>query len=210
MRMKRFTWLSMTTLALCVLTLAAGALAEGLSVEMPGDVIPLTIDHCVPGNEYVLLMLKEGASLDSLQDSDILFIDQYTASGSTVLAGIVYPDFSRFDAAVGGVFSDGAASPRRLGTFWPTKLPEQLSVIEPEAFVNTRFTHLFLGGAVTAIGSRAFADCGKLEYVYIPASVTEIAGDAFSGSGRVTIGCAQGSAAQAFAQANGLPVRLTD
>ena len=41
---------------------------------------------------------------------------------------------------------------------------------------------LRLSDGITVIGSRAFADCPRLMMISIPASVTEIAGDAFAGS----------------------------
>ena len=61
---------------------------------------------------------------------------------------------------------------------------------------------------MTAIESRAFADCSMLVYIEIPESVTDIADDAFSGSDNVTIGCKQGSAAFKFAEKYGIPYRI--
>ncbi len=83
-------------------------------------------------------------------------------------------------------------------------LPADLQVIEESAFENGIFTHVYLGDQVTAIRSRAFAGCRSLEFIYIPATVTAIADDAFEGSSLQTIYSEQGSAAEAFANAHGI------
>ena len=59
----------------------------------------------------------------------------------------------------------------------------------------------------TSICSRAFADCTALAAVKIPASVTEIAADAFEGSSPI-ICTSQGSTAHTFAIEKGFSVSL--
>ena len=70
------------------------------------------------------------------------------------------------------------------------------------------FIYVYLGDSVTEIGARAFKGCAGMVYIEIPASVTKIGEDAFSGCGKLTIGCAAGSAAQAYAGAQGIRVEI--
>lgn len=84
------------------------------------------------------------------------------------------------------------------------ELPDSVTAVEAEAFMGTSFTHIHLPDGLLRIGERAFADCDKLDTVYIPASVTDIAANAFTGSPGVTICCKPGSAAERFAVENGL------
>ena len=53
------------------------------------------------------------------------------------------------------------------------------------------------------IGPKAFAGCTVLAYIYIPATVTEIADDAFEGCGSITIWGAAGSKAEEYALRKG-------
>ena len=169
------------------------------------DVFCVTFDNCIPGNEYVLMLLKPGTNVSSIQDSDLLFIDQYTADqGNSMEVALIYPDFEACDAAVSGTFSNNAASPRKLGSFTAAHMPGMLETIEEEAFAGATFTHVYLGNRVSAIGARAFADCAMLAYIYIPASVESIDENTFQGDGDFIIGCAEGSAAEQFARDNGI------
>ena len=61
-------------------------------------------------------------------------------------------------------------------------LPADLETVEAETFEGGAFEAVLIPDGCTAIGSRAFADCKNLVYVRIPASVTTVADDAFSGS----------------------------
>lgn len=83
------------------------------------------------------------------------------------------------------------------------ELPESLSVIEAEAFVGVSASIVILPDGCREIQSRAFADNPGLEYVYIPASVTSIAPDAFEGCPDVII-AASGEYAHLFAQSRGI------
>ena len=84
------------------------------------------------------------------------------------------------------------------------RFPQGLTVIEESAFEGDSFTLAVLGSQVRTIGSRAFADCTSLVYIYLPDSVTSIAADAFTQSPQVIIGCEWGSEAHRYAVANGL------
>ena len=67
------------------------------------------------------------------------------------------------------------------------KLPAAARTIEEEAFVGGAFQYVIIPDGCVTIGSKAFADCPNLIYVYIPASVTSIADDAFAGNTQVMI-----------------------
>ena len=206
--MKRFSGkpLALAVTAALLLCLTA---SSALAVT-PQDVISITVDHCEAGGEYMLLLVTPGTKASSIGGSNLLFADQYTASGTSIRAAVVYPGFTACDAYAGGTFSNGAASPRKLGSFQAARMPEQATEIEDSAFESVAFTHVFLGGSVTSIGSRAFAACSGLVYIYIPESVTHIEADAFAGSAKVTIGCKSGSDAHDFALSNSIPFVLVN
>lgn len=175
------------------------------------DIFCISIDNCIPGHNYVLMLLKPGTSINSIQDSDLLFIDQYTADKSESMEiALVYPDFSACDAAVSGTFSNNASSPKKLGSFHAARMPQQLQIIEEEAFAGVSFTHVYLGESITDLQTRAFADCPNLIYIYIPDSVTSIAQDAFQGDNGLIIGCKQNSTAFQFAMDHGVSYLLLD
>ena len=169
------------------------------------DMIIVTVDKCKAGSDYMLLLVKPGTSASGIGESSLLFADQLTASGSTIRAAVVLPDFSACDVYAAGDFSNAAASPRKVTSYTANRLPQQTAVIDDAAFENTAFTHIYLGGSLTSIGSRAFAACANLLYVYIPAGVKTIDSTAFANSPNVTIGCPRGSAACEFAIQNGVP-----
>lgn len=67
------------------------------------------------------------------------------------------------------------------------RLPSGVKTIEKEAFANLDCECVIIPNGCTIIGPRAFADCGNLIYAKIPASVSEIAEDAFEGCEKVRI-----------------------
>ena len=89
-----------------------------------------------------------------------------------------------------------------------------LTEIPERAFAFCGLTSLDIPGNITSIGERAFLQNPNLKEVYIPATVTEIGNEAFGYldkaggavlvDGFTVIGKA-GSAAQAYAEANGIP-----
>ncbi len=84
-------------------------------------------------------------------------------------------------------------------------VPGMVHVIDAEAFMGCRFECVVIGEGCRTIGASAFADNGALRFVEIPASVTDIAPTAFDGcSEGLIIVTTAGSAAEAFARANGL------
>ena len=83
-------------------------------------------------------------------------------------------------------------------------LPASLTTIETEAFAGGAFTCVQLPEVTTVIGSRAFAGCPNLSYIYIPGATETIAEDAFSGVSGLTILGRSDSYAKTYAQQNGI------
>lgn len=190
-------------LALLPVLLFSAAQADSAAYSPMDDTLTVSLSSCVAGNEYVLFLLEEGANWQNISPETILYMNQYPASGSAMEILHVSPDFQVCEVAVAGVFTDNGTSPRHLGTVSLSRhslqLPSALRTIEAEAFSGGVFTHVFLGEKVTSIGSRAFSSCASLVYIYIPASVTNIAADAFTGSDNVVIHCTMGSPAHHYA-----------
>ena len=84
-------------------------------------------------------------------------------------------------------------------------LPRALKQIGDEAFAGVPAEIIVVPDGATSIGSQAFANCENLGIVEIPATVTSIAPDAFSGCTNFMIVCPDGSAAESFAEAQGIP-----
>ncbi len=82
-------------------------------------------------------------------------------------------------------------------------LPAALTTIGEEAFVGGAFTCVKLPDGAVSIGTRAFADCPNLAYIYIPASVTSIDTSAFGDMPSLTVIGTTGSTAQTFARDHG-------
>ena len=57
---------------------------------------------------------------------------------------------------------------------------------------------------ISQIGDYAFKDCSNLKKIYVPDSVVSFGADVFEGCDQVIIVCSKGSAAEAYAVANGL------
>ena len=200
---------------LLLAVLAFSLLSIAASADGP-DSYTVTFDKCAPGSEVALFILTPGST--SVKADNILFIDQLSADETgTISVCFIAPSFTEGEIFLGGVFSDGAVSPRWIDFFPPSpvgskilRMPAMLSAIDKEAFADGTFTHVYLGENVQSIGPGAFADCKQLVYIYIPSSVTDIAADAFSGSDSVVIGCKSGSYAQQYALDKGIPFSLKD
>ena len=83
--------------------------------------------------------------------------------------------------------------------------PERVTAIEKYAFFGcTQLQELIIPDSVTEIAYSAFAGCSALRQITLPGSIEKIADDAFAGCQNMTIIAPSGSAAQAFAQTNGL------
>ena len=85
-------------------------------------------------------------------------------------------------------------------------LPDGLIEIESEAFAGDASIEVVeIGNKTVWIGSRAFGDCINLKEIWIPASVTDIAINAFDNCPGLTIHCKEGSVAWETALLNGIP-----
>ena len=73
---------------------------------------------------------------------------------------------------------------------------------------NAQLVSVEVSSATSEIFDEAFANCPALQKVVIPASVTYISRDAFTGSNNVKIYCFAGSYAQQFAMNSGIPYEL--
>ena len=82
-------------------------------------------------------------------------------------------------------------------------LPDNLKIIEDEAFAGCAFQYAYLPEGTEAIGSKAFADCPNLTFIHIPESCTSIAKDAFAGVTGLTIFGQEGSYAEFYASKYG-------
>lgn len=102
-----------------------------------------------------------------------------------------------------------AADSSGVSASYPLTVYEQPAALEEigeEAFCgDSGLQYVILGERVAAIHARAFANASRLVAIRIPASVQQIADDAFTGSHPLII-CAADSAAYRFALAHGLPV----
>ncbi len=82
-------------------------------------------------------------------------------------------------------------------------LPESLSAVKAEAFRNAGVVSVFCCENVSSVEAYAFAGNSKLQWIYLPPSVTSIDSTVFSGcSGNLVIYGSAGSAAQQFAEAH--------
>ncbi|MBQ3602392.1 MAG: sigma-70 family RNA polymerase sigma factor [Clostridia bacterium] len=84
-------------------------------------------------------------------------------------------------------------------------LPSGLRSLGNTAFKNcTRLSSVNIPSSLSAIPAGAFQGCAALTAVTIPGTVTSIGTNAFQGCPNLTISCPEGSAAQEYAQANGI------
>ena len=215
-----YVWIRRLIYALALLGalfLPVCSFADGISYSSSQDALTITCTKGVAGEEYSLLLVRQGAGVSGLSAEDVYFIDQLTAGDSgRIEALLVCPDLNDFTVIMGGSFAGGASSPRVIGSFSFTderhalNLPAMLFEIQESAFENGTFTHVYLGENVQSIGARAFAGCTNLAYIYIPDTTQTIAEDAFSGCSALTIGCHDDSTAQIYAQSHAISYRIVD
>ena len=174
--------------------------------------------RCADGQagQWYALLVYEGAQSTSVTDEEkLIYANQLQADeNGGVSVTFVRADLPECAFFLGGHFQDDAASPRVIGRYVPRRdgksTPSDLQYIEEEAFAGCAFENVVVGDKVTGIGKRAFADCTELQRISIPAATTEIAEDAFEGSGLLTIECARNSPAYQFAVDHGYTAVIID
>ena len=149
-------------------------------------------------------------------DADVTLYAQWNSSTST--AAVKLPTPTRSGYAFKGWGKSSTSTSGVTGSYTPTGdvtlyaiwqsadfiLPDSLTTIEAEAFEGGAFRYVQLPEGAIMIGSRAFADCPSLAYIYIPEETGTIAVDAFSGVSGLTILGRSGSYAEFYAQRNGI------
>ena len=88
---------------------------------------------------------------------------------------------------------------------FPLSMPDNLSKVGEQAFAGALADSIILNDGCTSIGPKAFADCSRLQFIFIPESVTSIAADAFEGSCQVVIYSPDCTFAAAYAAFYGIP-----
>ena len=129
--------------------------------------------------------------------------DAFTVNGSAVSLSIDCALDEKNNEGNVYVTVEGGGSPiiERLDPDF--RLPAYLVTIEERAFEGIAATAIEVSGNTTTIGSRAFADCGALQQVTLPASVNYIANDAFDGCGELICFGYPGTVAEGFAYDHG-------
>ena len=146
------------------------------------------------GEEYIEISLSEDVTLTAIWEA--CSEHSFNSSGACA-CGYVCPH----DCANGSVCSIcGVRVSRRQLT-----LPDDLTVVEAEAFLGTAEEAIFVPGGVSSIGSRAFANSPSLRAVIFVSGNATIASDALSGSGNAVIIAPAGGSVEAWADANGVP-----
>ena len=154
-------------------------------------------------------------------DADLTLYAQWDSSTET--APVTLPELAREDALFLGWSTARDAGEGMTGAYTPAgnvtlyalwlypdlSLPASLTAIEAEGFAGGAFRFVKLPEGVVSIGPRAFASCPNLRHILIPATITDIAPDAFDGVEGLTILGTEGSAAETYAAEHGfafLPV----
>ena len=100
------------------------------------------------------------------------------------------------------LFSKGMFATNSIATS-DFALPRALTVIGEEAFAGVSATQIEVSENVVSIGRNAFADCGNLRAIIIPATVLSIDDTALSGCENVIVYGKRDSEAERFAAAAG-------
>ena len=85
-------------------------------------------------------------------------------------------------------------------------LPDDLLIIEEEAFANIRAQKIIVPSHVKSIKSHAFLNCRNLIYFELLNGNTTIADNALEGCDSITIICPGNSPAESWAKEKGYPV----
>lgn len=114
------------------------------------------------------------------------------------LTGVILPDSLE---EIPAVAFNGCLALTKVG------FGKDLRTVGRYAFEFCALRKVTLPDTVRVLEEYAFAQCRSLTYVYVPASVTEIGRNAFGRCDRLTIHGETGSAAQRYAEENGIPFK---
>lgn len=158
-------------------------------------------------HEYVLIIVNGEQDSLNLEDNgeNILYIHQLTADSANLFFEQVVP--MPFQQATAFIISDEGEVLKRLRLGDSERimiLPTLLNEIGEEAFKGANTGHVIIPDGCEAIGSRAFSDNIDLMIAEIPASVTQIEDDSFSGASNVTIVSSENSYAIQWAAEHGV------
>ena len=126
--------------------------------------------------------------------NELQYFTGLTAIGDNAFSGCVNlsaitlpPTITSIGNYAFGYSVDNLGYPVPCSSLQSIVIPPSVTTIGYYAFSRSGLTEVILPPSVTSIGTLAFGDCDNLEYVYLPASVTSIEGNAFTGTSIWTI-----------------------
>ena len=160
----------------------------------PGETLPLTVTVTTRRDTLVNKAVSFSSSNELVANVEENGVVTAVAPGiATITARCINGTALECVVVVGGYES----------TLPQLRIPETTAAILEETYAGSGVVSVVIPEGVTSIGSRAFADCAQLKLIVIPATVTEIAADAFEGTNAIII-TSDGAAAQEYAQASGM------
>ncbi len=126
--------------------------------------------------------------LQYFTNPELTTIPDYAFAGCVNLQEITLPPtITSIGYYAFGYSVDNQGYPVPCSSLHNIVIPPSVTTIGAYAFSQSGLTELILPPSVTSIGALAFGNCDNLEYVYLPASVTSIEGNAFTGTSIWTI-----------------------
>ena len=126
--------------------------------------------------------------------NELQYFTGLTAIGDNAFSGCVNlsaitlpPTITSIGFYAFGYSVDNQGYPVPCSSLHNIVIPPSVTTIGAYAFSQSGLTEVILPPSVTSIGTLAFGDCDNLEYVYLPASVISIEGNAFTGASIWTI-----------------------
>ena len=133
--------------------------------------------------------------------NNVLYIGAYLISANTTISG-------NYDIKVGTKAMADLAFYNCIN-LTSVSIPDSVTNISISAFENCiRLTGVSIGNGATFIGDRAFFNCTKLISITIPNNITSIGSYVFENCTELTLIVDSGSAAQSYAETNGIRYRL--
>ena len=85
------------------------------------------------------------------------------------------------------------------------RIPARVKIIDREAFEGSAAAYAVVPNGCNFIGTRAFAECGRLHVIILPSSVSEIAEDSFEDCSYLVLKAPENSYAQEYASLHSIP-----